>query len=106
MDHTTAGKQHERTERDGDRGPAPREVEAHMTPPTSAPGDAEGDADSGPETQGHMLGEHPYLMESTAADRRRDALRAADQDRRAAEAGGQRGIVERVVDRVRGRGNG
>ena len=82
MDDTTVGKHRERTERDGDRAPAPREVEAHMTRP-AATDDAE-----------------------TAADRRRDALRDADRARRAAEAGGERGLVERVVDRIRGRDNG
>jgi len=106
MDNMNAGKHRERPEREGDRAPAPREVEGHMTQQSTSAEGTEGAADEEPETQGHMMETHPYIMEKMAQARHQDAVGEAERSRRAAEAGGERGLADRLLDRVRRRDNG
>ena len=106
MGNTKAGKYRERVEREGDRAPAPREVEGHLAQPTSPDAETAGAAEQDAEAQGHMMETHPYILEKMGNARRQDAMSEADRSRRAAEADGGRGLAERVLDRVRRRDNG
>ncbi len=110
------GKFKERIEREGDRGPATPEVQAHGS--SSADGReqpaplvedeliaqaaGEGDAESDePETEGHLM-THPYMMEKAAQNRQQELLSDADRFRQADQAAPKSGGLR---DRLRRRSN-
>ena len=103
MGDTETGKYPERTESQGDRAPAPKEVVGHGRQDAGDQEAAPGD-EGGPEAEGHLI-TNPYLLEQAAADRRNEAMAQAERMRRADEAGGGRGLGDRIRDRVRRRDN-
>jgi hypothetical protein len=104
MGDTDSGKYPERTESQGDRAPAPKDVIGHGTQDVGDQQSARG-AEGEPEAEGHLM-TNPYLLEQAAADRRNEAMAQAERMRRADEAGGDRGLGDRIRDRVRRRDNG
>ena len=55
------------------------------------------------EVEGHFIGTNPYLMEKQAQAKQQDFRAEADRQRTANEAAGDRGMVDRMKDRVRSR---
>ena len=108
----------ERGEREGDRGGKVPEVLAHgagMTDSAEQQNLLTGGEESaeqtenqetgaeGPETEGHMLTTHPYMLEKTAQGRQQDMLAEVNRARQADEAAGKGGGLR---DRLRRRTSG
>ena len=105
-------KYQERQERQGDRAVERPEVLGHDMAGTTAHDEAAGtghpsaeaaEADeAGAEVEGHLIGTNPYLIERQAHAKQQDFRVEAERQRRAKEAAGGRGMIDRVKDTFRG----